>query len=98
MSLFCCVAAKFTVAPATELVPAASPSPAACVPFTVSLLYCAPIEDAAANDERLYEAVAFTLPVYVQKLYGLDVALPVLRRSGSGMRPGWMTCRSVRPA
>ena len=63
MSLFCCVAANPNVVPATELEPAASPSPAACVPFTASLLYCAPMDVDAASDDRLYDAVAFTLPV-----------------------------------
>src|SRR5690349_20270765 len=98
MSLFCAVAAKPVVVPATELEPATRPSPAACVPFTVSLLYCAPSDVEAARPEKLYDAVPLTLPVYVQKLYGFDVALPNARRSGSGMRPGWITWRSVRPA
>src|SRR5215470_14899671 len=76
ISLFCCVAANPNVVPATELEPAASPSPAACVPFTVSLLYCAPIDVDAAMPDRLYDAVPFRLAVYVQKPYGFDVAFP----------------------
>ena len=99
MSLFCAVTANPVVVPATELDPATRPSPAACVPLTVSLLYCAPTEVAAAMfDASPYDAVAFTLPVYVQNRYGFDVAFPNARRSGSGMRSGWMTCRSERLA
>src|SRR5687767_7964075 len=95
-SLFCAATAKPLVVPPTEPVPPASPSPNACVPRTRSPTYCAPIEVCASRSlVRLYDAVAFRLLVYVYSEYGLDVALPMARRSGSGIRPGGVIDWSV---
>jgi hypothetical protein len=84
---------------AIEPVPPARPSPNACVPRTRSPTYCAPT---AVCDESSgvswYDAVALRLLVYVYSEYGLDVALPIARRSGSGIRPGGVIDWSVRPA